>query len=153
MKVLAMLMLIGGLTAASAVVASGQAGRTVRANVPFDFVVAEKTLRAGDYDIVIPSRGGDALALRSTDGKEQVMRLSHAAQRVNDNKLTAKLVFHRYGSTYFLAQAWTAGESTGCELPRSRQERALESELKKIAAYHGDTKPVYELVEVAVAGR
>jgi hypothetical protein len=150
MKALAMLVLIGGLTAASAVVASGQSGRTVKADVPFDFIVAEKTLRAGNYDIVIPNEGGDALAIRSRNGADQVMRLSHAAQRANDGKLTAKLVFHRYGSTYFLAQAWTAGNSTGCELPKSRQERSIENELKRIAAYHGHTKPLYEMVEVVV---
>jgi hypothetical protein len=153
MKALAMLMLIGGLTAASAVVASGQSGRTVKADVPFDFIVAEKTLRAGNYDIGIPNGGGEALAIRSRDGGERLMRLSHAARRVSDGNLTGKLVFHRYGSTYFLAQAWTAGESSGCELPKSRQERAIESELKKIAAYHGDNTPVYELVEVIATGR
>lgn len=153
MKALAMLILIGGLTAASAVVASGQSGRTVKADVPFDFIVAEKTLRAGSYDIGIPKSSGEALAIRSSDGAERVMRLSHSAERGNDGNLTAKLVFHRYGSTYFLAQAWTAGESTGIELSKSRRERALESELRTIAAYHGDSKPVYELVEVIVTGR
>lgn len=152
-KVLVMLALVTGLAVASAAVANGQSGRTVRANVPFDFIVSEKTLRAGNYEIVVPSTGGAALALSSSDGGERIMRLSHQAQRVGDDKLIAKLVFHRYGSTYFLAQAWTAGQRSGCELAESRQERAIESELKRIAAYRGDTKPLYELVEVIVTER
>ncbi len=152
-KALAMLALASGLTVASAVVANGQSGKTVRANVPFDFIVSEKTLRAGNYEIVVPSSGGNALALRSRDGSERVMRQSHQAQRMRDEKLITKLVFHRYGSTYFLAQAWTAGEEIGCELAKSRQERAIESELKRIAAYRGDTQPLYELVEVIVTER
>lgn len=152
-KALAMLALVSGLTVASAVVANGQSGRIVRANVPFDFIVSEKTLRAGNYEIVVPSASGDPLVLTSRDGGERLMRQSRQAERIRDGKLHAKLVFHRYGSTYFLAQAWKAGERSGCELAESRQERAIANELRQLAAYRGDTKPLYEVVEVYVTER
>ena len=32
---------------------------------------------------------------------------------------TTKLVFHRYGDQYFLAQVWTEGNDRGSELPKS----------------------------------
>ena len=33
-----------------------------------------------------------------------------------------KLVFHRYGDRYFLAQIWVAGNNSGSELPKSPRE-------------------------------
>ncbi len=147
LKVAAMLMLIAGLTAVSAAVANGQSTKRLVAQVPFDFNVGDKAVSAGQYDVVIPSNNGDALTIRSRDGRGQTMILSHSATRRAD-KMIAKLVFHRYGSTYFLSQAWMPGDSTGCELSKTKQERALERELGKIAAYHGDPKPLYEVVEV-----
>jgi hypothetical protein len=36
-----------------------------------------------------------------------------------------KLVFHRYGDRYFLAQVWTAGSDQGRELPKSRRETEI----------------------------
>jgi hypothetical protein len=93
------------------------------------------------------------LVIRNTDGKSGTMRLTSPviANSRQDNK--ARLVFHRYGSTYFLSQVWLDGRSTGREFAKSKQERAAETELKKIAKYHGDLKPVYDVVEVLVAAR
>jgi len=58
-------------------------------------------------------------------------------------------VFHRYGNTYFLSQIWMAGESTGRELLKTREERALERELKVIAL----NQPAFEVVEVIATAR
>ena len=52
-KGLAMLMVTLALAAASAVVANGQSSQKLAAQVPFDFVVADKTLRAGDYRVAL----------------------------------------------------------------------------------------------------
>ena len=146
LKVAAMLMLIAGLTAASAAIANGQSAKRLVMQVPFDFNVGDQAVSAGQYDVIIPSNTGGALSVRNRDGKDQIMILGRSAER--GGKMISKLVFHRYGSTYFLAQAWMSGDSTGCEVSKTKQERALERELGKIAAYHGDTKPLYEVVEV-----
>ena len=150
-KGLTMLMLVVGLALASASVASGQSGKQVTAQVPFDFIVADKTLRSGQYQVSDANSAGDALAIRSVGGNESVLRLTSEIGSKADRNSEAKLVFHRYGNTYFLAQVWMAGSNTGRELPRTRQERAIERELKAIAAYHGETKPVYEIVVIAMA--
>ena len=152
-KGLTMLMLVVGLALASASVANGQSGKQVTAQVPFDFIVAEKTLRSGQYQISDANSAGDALAIRSVAGNESVMRLTSEVGSKAARDLEAKLVFHRYGNTYFLAQVWMAGSKTGRELPSTRQERAIARELKAIAAYRGETKPVYEIVEVIAAAR
>ena len=152
LKVAAMLMLIAGLTAASAAIANGQSNKRLVVQVPFDFNVGDKAVSAGQYDVIIPSNTGGALWVLNHNGEAQRMILGRSAER-RGGKLIAKLVFHRYGSTYFLAQAWMAGDSDGCELSKTKQERALERELGKIAAYHGDTKPLYEVVEVIATVR
>ena len=152
LKVAAMFMLIAGLTVASAAIANGQSTKRLIAQVPFDFNVGDKEVSAGQYDVVVPSNASDALTIRNRDGKGQVAILGHSADRRGETMI-AKLVFHRYGSTYFLAQAWMPGKSAGCELSKTKQERALERELGKIAAYHGDTRPLYEVVEVIATVR
>src|SRR5437016_4029786 len=79
---------------------------------------------------------------------DQILGLGSPRQR-SDRQMNAKLVFHRYGSTYFLSQIWMAGESTGRELAQTRQERAIERELKTIAS----NKPAFEVVEVIAMAR
>ena len=100
-----------------------------------------------DHCLSHPDQAGDAIAIKSTDG-DQVLRLSSPKER-SDRQMNAKLVFHRYGNTYFLSQIWMAGESTGRELPKTRQERAIDRELKTIAS----NKPAYEVVEVIAMAR
>ena len=151
LKVAAMLMLIAGLTAASAAIANGQSAKRLVVQVPFDFNVGDKAASAGQYDVIIPSNTGGALSVSNRDGKDQIMILGRSAER--GGTMISKLVFHRYGSTYFLAQAWMSGDSTGCEVSKTKQERALERELGKIAAYHGDSRPLYEVVEIIATVR
>ena len=49
-----------------------------------------------------------------------VMTLPTSANGPQDK---TKLIFHRYGNRYFLAQIWSAGSSRGRELPKSAKER------------------------------
>ena len=150
-KGLAMLMVTLALAAASAAVANGQSNHALTAQVPFEFVVGDKTLASGEYSVRSIDQAGAAIAIRGREG-ESVVRLSSPATRRDEAK-AAKLVFHRYGSTYFLSQIWMAGESGGRELAKTKQERAMQRELKTIAAYHGNSKPVYEIVEVIALAR
>jgi flagellar motor protein MotB len=152
-KGLTMLMLVIGLALASAAVANGQSGQQVTAQIPFEFNVADQTMSSGQYQLNRANSAGDVLEIRSTAGKGRTMRLTSPVIANNQQDRNAKLVFHRYGSTYFLSQVWLDGRTTGREFAKSKQERAAETELKKIARYHGDLKPVYEVVEVMVTAR
>jgi hypothetical protein len=145
-KGLAMLMVTLALAAASAVVANGQTPQGLAAQVPFDFMVGDKTLHAGQYTVRALNDSGNPIAIKNNDG-DRVIQLSYTAER-SDKQLRAKLVFHRYGSNYFLSQIWMAGESNGRELPKTRQERAIERELKVIAS-NGRTYDVVEVVALA----
>jgi len=143
---LTMLMLVVGLAFASAAVANGQS-RQLTANVPFDFVVADKTLQSGQYRVRKEGIAGEVITVRSADEKDHLYRVTANAGSSGDSR--TRLVFHRYGSTYFLSQVWIDG--SGRQLAETKQEQAAERELKKIAAYHGERGPVYQVVELIAA--
>ncbi len=152
LKGLTMLMMIVGLALVTAAVANGQANNRVVAQIPFDFVARNMDCRAGKYDVEIINQAQDFLSIRSADNDTQVLSVTHESNTArSEQALNAKLVFHRYGGTYFLSQVWMAGEKTGRELAKSRQERAIERELMKIASARGDNKPLYEVVEISAA--
>ena len=120
---------IGFLMITAMVIAVGSAqgqslASKIKANIPFDFIVADKKLPAGEYSIGRAQAGpGDTIILiSSTDQPANVFSLTHAVQsREPMDKGT--LVFHRYGDQYFLFQVWPAGANTGRVLPKSRRER------------------------------
>jgi hypothetical protein len=111
------------LMAAGSAYAQLGSKQEVRANVPFDYKVGKATLKAGDCSIRAAGTA-DALAIRC-NGSEAKLALSHS---VSGKPATeTKLVFHKYGDQYFLAQVWVKGEDIGCELPRTRTENELMS--------------------------
>ena len=96
----------------------------VKANVPFNFIVNAIDLPAGEYMIQPVGSSGSAMAIQSQDRQVANLVLPHACQST-EAQTTSKLVFHRYGSQYFLAQIWTAGSDRGQELPKSGREREV----------------------------
>ena len=154
LKGLTMLMLVIGLALASAVAVNGQANQKLIAQVPFDFIAANKNFRAGEYQVRAVNNAGDVLSIRSADGRNQVLSLSDRTGLAKDQReMKAKLVFHRYGNTYFLSQVWMLGERTGREIRKTRQERAIERELATIASNRNLNEPLYEIVEVMATVR
>jgi len=95
----------------------------VSADVPFNFVVGNKEFKAGKYSVGrLPSGSAfDTLIIRSVDGNE--------AANFNTNNIygkgepQAKLVFHRYGNQYFLAQVFDGDSEQGSALLKSKAER------------------------------
>jgi hypothetical protein len=93
----------------------------VKANVPFSFIVNKAELPAGQYTVQPVGTSGSAMSIQSSDNQVVNLVLPHACQSAEAQK-TSKLVFHRYGSQYFLAQIWTEGNSLGQELSKSGRE-------------------------------
>jgi hypothetical protein len=92
----------------------------LKANVPFNFIVTGKTLPAGEYDIQSLSGNERVLVIRGAEASPKMVMAS-PCESVRPSDKT-KLIFHRYGDRYFLSQIWTAGNSSGTELPQSRRE-------------------------------
>ena len=93
---------------------------SLKANIPFNFIVTGKTLPAGEYTIQSLSTIARVLVLRSAQESGQMV-MPNPCQSARPSE-KSKLVFHRYGDRYFLSQIWTAGNSSGAEFPQSSRE-------------------------------
>ena len=145
-KGFAMLMLVVALAFVTAVVSANGQSRKARASVPFEFVVGDKALPAGDYNVDSITTNGETLRIGNAASKQSATRLTATADGSSKN---AKLVFHRYGPRYFLAEVWTGAGAEGRQLMKSRQERAIEKESARIASLSGHApRHTYETVEI-----
>ena len=148
LKGLTMLLLIVVLALATAVAsANAQSANRVIADIPFEFSVGYKTMPAGEYSVETVTASGNAVMIRSTDGNRAAIRLTDESARIKD-KTQARLVFHRYGGRYFLAQVWNGVDLNGRQLVKSHEENAIEGELASISSKSELAQSSYETVEV-----
>ena len=96
---------------------------TIRADIPFEFVVRNTTAAPGKYAITF--RDGSVVQLV---GSRSYYLLAATSGDPYTTSQEPKLVFRRYGDQYFLSRIQTT--STSHDFPLSRVER----ELKKTAA-------------------
>ena len=128
MKTLRITLSVALLLAATATFAQTKEG-DVTADVPFAFVVAGKSLPAGHY---IVSHLNDSLRIHDRDNQGLFVPIHSTQRSAHDN--ATKMVFHRYGNTYFLAEIWIGGSAFGratfpTQAERELAERGTESEL------------------------
>ena len=111
------------LMAAGSAYAQLGSKQEVRANVPFDYKVGKATMKAGDCSIRAAGVT-NVLAIRCGESEAKLALTSPVSGKPATD---TKLVFHKYGDEYFLAQIWVQGEDTGQELPRTHAEKELMS--------------------------
>ena len=78
----------------------------VKANVPFDFTVANKLLPAGTYTMKRDS--AELIEIRNHDKPIAVLTIADQDGKKSTNG--GKLIFHKYGDQYFLSEIlsdWT----------------------------------------------
>jgi len=105
--------------------------QTMRARIPFTFTVGDKTLPAGVYTVSIlnPASDRKTLQLRSEDGHvSAIVQTLRVKSALADS---AKIIFHRYGDSYFFANAQMAGETTSLAATKTRAERATQRALRQ----------------------
>jgi hypothetical protein len=91
----------------------------VKANVPFDFTVANKLLPAGSYTIIRESTG--LIEIRNHDKPVAVLTVvSHDENTSSDG---GKLIFHKYGNQYFLSEILSDWATMNVSVPRSKAEK------------------------------
>lgn len=100
--------------------------QTLTAKIPFDFLVANEKLPAGEYSFrrSRQSDGDQVIQITSPNGETIVSRLTIPVTSLTPNE-TGLVVFHRYGEEYFLSEIWPANGSTGRALPKTRNEREV----------------------------
>ena len=104
----------------SAITVHAQSSTNLEANIPFDFVAGGKTMAAGAYTVGYTSSG--VVAIKSADRSGAVMSLA-TPLNAPFGAHKARLMFHRYGNTYFLVEVW--GPENGRQLPTTSQEREM----------------------------
>ena len=121
--------------------ARAQNAPLVSVSIPFDFEVAGRTMKAGDYQVRMEG-SRSTLKIENRDSLHTTFVTISPLQRA-DIQNESKLVFNRYGNQYFLAQVWIAGRTSGEEVRQSTTERGIRRELAALRQ-----KP--ERIEIAV---
>ncbi len=135
---------IGLLAVIATVTAVGSAqgqslGYGIRANIPFDFLVADKKLPAGEYLIARASQNSDdsVLVIRSVGGRVNAFRQTSPIEKQAPKDVRtaapATVVFRRYGDQSFLSEVWPAGATEGRMLSESHSEREVKTRTGNMA--------------------
>ena len=81
LKGVTMLMLIAAVALMAALVsAHAQSSSIVVADIPFDFAVGGKSLKAGEYSVRPFTTSGDTVVIRNQDSNDAALRLTHTVQ-------------------------------------------------------------------------
>jgi hypothetical protein len=148
-KGMTMLLLVVALAFVTAVVSAyGQSTRS-SAEIPFEFMVGNKSLPAGHYYVSNLTAGGEIIKVAAATDATSAARMT---SKVGGGAAaeSSKLVFNRYGNRYFLAEIWIVGQSQGQKLMKSREEKALQRELASIPSKSDLAQRSYERVEVTL---
>jgi len=151
LKGFTMLLLIVVMAIAGAAISNAQSSRKTVATIPFEFSIDYKTMPAGEYVVQALASAGDALLIQKVDGSTSVLRQANLVEGIAKES-PARLVFHRYGQHYFLAEVWN-GTETGRRLLKSRAEQAFESELASISSKTELAESGYEAIVVLASDR
>ena len=104
------------------VAATGFAQEPLKTNIPFDFTVGKTWMGAGEYLVQFDIPG--TVRIMSADHKTSctVITIGVQTEKMSEAGKAGKLVFHRYGETYFFSQVWRPGYDQGREVPKSKAE-------------------------------
>jgi hypothetical protein len=112
----AVALILGSITHAQAV--------NVRAQVPFNFVLGDRTYPAGDYSIQTLVDYSYSLRISNREAKVSGLSQSYPITSAKDSKQTV-LIFARIGNSYFLHQVRTENSSVGRQFRRSRMQAQM----------------------------
>jgi hypothetical protein len=119
-------MLLGAIAIAVLLVSSMSLSQTrtgdTIVNVPFSFVVANQELPPGRYAVTRMAEG--VLRISASDGKGVAVPVHSTEGKGPEG--SGKVVFHRYGDTYFLSEVWNPGSHIGEQVFRSKAEKEVE---------------------------
>jgi hypothetical protein len=100
------------------ITAAANAQEQVQVNIPFDFIVGGKTLPAGTYTVSrLADEKPELRVIRGSEGQGALAFVVGSASPAAGSSL----LFHRYGTRYFLSDLVTA--SGEYHLPRTPTER------------------------------
>jgi hypothetical protein len=95
-----------------------------KANVPFAFAVDQSSMEAGQYSITEVSDRVLQIRNDTTNATVTVIALHEESLKPQN----ARLVFHKYGDRYILAEVWGSTGDSGIEIPAGKLEQELRAE-------------------------
>jgi len=113
-----LILMLAGLTG----LVNAQSRPMVSAEVPFNYIANGKTMPAGECRVRIDNDGATILLIAS-EGRQIFARAM-----ANDSSKAAEettLVFHKYGTRYFLAGVKSRGQNRSYTLPVGSLEKEL----------------------------
>lgn len=113
------------------------AGTSMRASIPFNFIINGKSLPAGKYEISRVVDEPTGLLIRNVDDKRD--HAIFATEPVEEATIPHRslLVFHNYGESYFLSEVVAAGAQRSGRIVPTHAERTLLRELASSDARPG----------------
>lgn len=111
------------LLAGVCVAVKAQERPILTAAVPFAFTVENTDLPAGTYTVSILSPY-NMIKVQSADGRK-VAWIGVIPSLKSEESKQVKLVFHRFGNEYFLAQVWEQGSKVHRDLRNGNRAREL----------------------------
>jgi len=137
-QVLRIAVVVTGLLMVSSALAQSKPG-DVLVNVPFSFIVNNHQMPAGRY-VVTPATYGVLRIFDTENSRNQLFMGVHSVQ--SSKTQTPKLVFHRYGDSYFLSEVWNGQSNIGKQLPPSKAEKEIASEKRTGGRTNGEVAVV-----------
>ena len=130
-QILWMPLILTAMFAAAAVSTRAQTSYGVRGDVPFDFIVGDKTIPAGRISVQ-GVRGADqgSLSITNLTQGKQALRTGRKVLGAYPTG-QAKMVFHKYGNRYFLAEVWIPAYHAW-EVMKSKEERSIERDMRLV---------------------
>ena len=101
-----------------------QAQEMLVVNIPFDFAAGNMTLPAGEYSIKVTAPERTLLLIDRKDAAASAFMNTNPVVKT-EMQTESKMIFNRYGDRYFLSEVWTAGNSRGRQLSKSRREMEM----------------------------
>jgi hypothetical protein len=102
---------------------TGFAQNKVKADVPFAFQVGTASLPSGTY--VVSEIGDHSIMIRNTSAVNSAA-LSNCISAADTLRTgSPRMLFHKYGNTYFLAEIRGGSGASGMQLPETDREKEL----------------------------
>lgn len=105
-----------------ALVVNVNAQNKAKADIPFSFDLGDKALPAGTY--TVEEINSESIVVRNAETRQAALINTERAERRDSQ--SPKLVFHKYGDTYFLYEVWS-GSNIGLEISESRHEKEVKT--------------------------
>jgi hypothetical protein len=106
--------------------AAAQAQTThMKVTVPFEFTAGNVHLPAGEYEVTaLGPWGGRTLSVHNVNSNAGTVVVSNSC-RSQKPAADSKLVFHRFGQQYFLAEVWNQSSFAGSEIEINPRQTEL----------------------------